>query len=157
DQIVGGPAQALGHPGAKRLRAKVRERAGLAGRETHRARQGLPPARHGRELEIAEFASQHRDRARGVRIVRHEGQGEAVLPGEMPRELILARASYGAPGRREPSAEHENVHGRYRVSIGPMTLVNGRGSRFQVSTARCILGLDGLRFGIAWPSARMYW
>ena len=46
--------------------------------------------------------------------------------------------------------------GRYLVSIGPTSLVNGSGKRFQASTAKCSFGFEGLISGIRLPLSNTY-
>jgi len=81
-----------------------------------------------------------------------------VMPAGKNTDIVIHTnsATVHVEDRRIRS-EHENVHGRYFVSLGPISLVRSKGVRFQARTASSSFGFDGLRLGILAPSRRTYW
>ena len=65
-----------------------------------------------------------RDSSGHVLVVGDEGEREVVAASQMPGEVILTRSPDRPASRRKPTAEHKDVHGRYRVTSGPTTLVS---------------------------------
>ena len=87
-----------------------------------------------------------------------EGGHVHAMAGSEGLDLVVGADLVPLVGwERDPVAEIEDVHGKYRTRCGPTHWVSRSGSFRHTRIANENFGLRGLRSGSALPCGRWYW